>query len=81
MGGRRRAPLRICKSTGKRKLTEDEAEYALERAHSRQGHRTSNRQDRKGNRIRQFDRKEQRAYECDFCGEWHLTSQEWRPIP
>jgi hypothetical protein len=56
----------MCSATARLKVRlpdKETAERALEDARARRGRR------RKG-------RVEQRVYECDACGDWHLTSQK-----
>lgn len=58
--------MATCKQTGKVIWTEDEAYRVLERIQSRKRDKGQHRQER-------------RAYECGYCGKWHLTSKRWHP--
>lgn len=58
--------MAVCGRTGKQIFSEEEAYRILDRAQY-------------GGRKLKYGRSkrhERRAYECEFCGHWHLTSRK-----
>jgi hypothetical protein len=57
---------RICSRTGKQRFpTQMEADLAVASIHSTNAH----------HRHRKYRDEPQRSYRCEFCGDWHFTSQ------
>lgn len=71
----------LCGATGKAMFTEERAYEILDRLQysGRKRKRTHHKTEHVGKvrRIRRghFKRHERRAYRCEHCGMWHLTSQ------
>lgn len=60
---------RTCNKTGKQKFrTEFDAQIAIASVHGKSAKRHRQR----------FSEEPKRAYRCNFCHQWHLTSQEKR---